>query len=138
VTLTADDVRAFLRTSHRAVLGTLRRDGQPQLSPVLVSIDEDGAMIISTREPAMKTTNVRRAGRAWVCAFQDGFFGNWVQAEGPATVELLPEAMEALVRYYRLTAGEHPDWADYRAAMQRDRRVIIRIQIERVGPMRSG
>jgi PPOX class probable F420-dependent enzyme len=110
----------------------------PQMSPVLVGVDEDGSMIISTREPAMKTANVRRQAWASVCVFEDGFFGRWVQAEGPATVESLPGAMQGLVRYYRLVSGEHPDWDDYRKAMRRDRRVLIRIRIERVGPNRSG
>jgi PPOX class probable F420-dependent enzyme len=133
--MTAEDVRGFMREQHHAVLGTLRRDGQPQMSPVLVGIDDDGTMIISTSERTAKTANIRRTGRAWVCAFEDGFYGRWVQAEGPARVESLPEAMDALVRYYRLLAGEHPDWQDYRAAMQRERRVLLRIEIERAaGP----
>jgi PPOX class probable F420-dependent enzyme len=136
--LTPDDVRSFIRSHHRGVLATTRRDGGPQLSPVLVGVDEDGSLIISTRETAMKTTNVRRNGYAWLCVMQDEFFGAWAQAEGPASVESLPGAMDALVRYYRLVAGEHPDWDDYRRAMQRDRRVVLRIQIERVGPNRSG
>lgn len=138
MSLTADDVRAFIRTHHRGVLATQRRDGAPQLSPVTVGVDDDGTLMISTREPAIKTGNVRRVGRAWLCVFEDGFFGPWVQAEGPVSVETLPEAMEALVRYYRLIAGEHPDWDDYRAAMVRDRRVLLRMQIDRVGPTRSG
>jgi hypothetical protein len=66
------------------------------------------------------------------------FFGRWVQAEGTATVESLPDAMEGLVRYYRIVAGEHRDWNEYRAAMERDRRVLLRIQIEHVGPTRQG
>ena len=53
-------------------------------------------------------------------------------------VESLPTAMEGLVRYYRLVAGEHPTWAEYRQAMQRDRRVLLRIRIDRVGPARQG
>jgi PPOX class probable F420-dependent enzyme len=132
--MTPEEVRDFMRTNHRAVLATLRRDGRPQLSPILVGIDDDGAMIVSTSEAAIKTHNIRRTGWASVCAFEDAFIGRWVQAEGSATVESLPEAMEALVRYYRLLAGEHPDWDDYRAAMLRDRRVLLRVQIERVGP----
>jgi PPOX class probable F420-dependent enzyme len=136
--VSADEVRGFIRRHHRAVLATLRRDGRPQLSPVLVSLDDDGALVISTRETALKTANVRRAGWASVCVFPDGFFGQWVQAEGPASIESLPGAMEGLVRYYRGVAGEHPNWDEYRAAMQRERRVLLRIQIERVGPTRSG
>jgi len=138
VTLTADDVRTFIQSHHRGVLATLRGDGLPQLSPVLVGVDDDGSLVISTREPAMKTANVRRRGWASVCVFDDAFFGQWVQAEGPATVESLPAAMDGLVRYYRQVAGEHPDWDDYRRAMERDRRVLLRIQIERAGPNRSG
>jgi PPOX class probable F420-dependent enzyme len=136
--LSVDECRAFIRSHHRGVLATMRSDGQPQLSPVLVGVDDDGSLIVSTREAAMKTANVRRHGRASVCVFQDGFFGEWVQAEGSATVESLPGAMEALVRYYRGVSGEHPDWDDYRAAMRRDRRVILRIAIDRVGPTRAG
>jgi PPOX class probable F420-dependent enzyme len=136
--LSFDDVRSFVRAHHRGVLATERRDGRPQLSPVLVGADEDGSLVISARESLVKTANVRRSGRAAVCVFEDGFFGRWVQAEGPALVESLPEAMEALVRYYKLVAGEHPDWDDYRAAMERERRVLLRITIARVGPQRGG
>ena len=133
-----DLARAFLGKHHRAVLATSRADGRPQLSPVTCALDSDGRVVISTREGAMKTANVRRLGRAAVFVFQDEFYGEWVQAEGAATVESVPEAMEALVRYYRLVAGEHPDWADYRAAMTRDKRVLIRIRIDRAGPLKAG
>ncbi len=94
-------------------------------------------MIVSTSESAVKTVNIRRAAWAAICAFEDRFVGEWVQAEGHASVESLPDAMESLVRYYRLLAGEHPDWDEYRAAMQRDHRVLLRIRIDRVGPMRA-
>jgi PPOX class probable F420-dependent enzyme len=108
------------------------------MSPVTVGVDDDGSLLISTRETAVKTVNVRRTGRASVCVFEDAFFGQWVQAEGTASVESLPGAMEGLVRYYRLIAGEHPDWDDYRNAMERDRRVLLRIRIDRIGPSRAG
>lgn len=138
MTLSADDARTFIRSNPRGVLATMRRDGMPQMSPVLVGVDDDGSLIISTRETAVKTANVRRQGWAGVCMFEDGFFGQWVQAEGPARVESLPDAMDALVHYYRLVSGEHPNWDEYRQAMARDRRVLLRIQIDRVGPNRSG
>ena len=57
---------------------------------------------------------------------------------GPATILSLPDAMEPLVDYYRSLSGEHPDWADYRAAMERDQRVLILIRPERAGPNVSG
>ena len=64
----------------------------------------------------------------------DAFFGEWIQIDGTAEIVSLPEAMETLVSYYRDISGEHPDWDDYRAAMERDRRVILRITITRAGP----
>jgi len=131
-------VREFIRSHHRGVLSTLRRDGKPQLSPVLVGVDDDGSLIISTRETALKTANTRRDQWASVCVFEDAFYGRWVQAEGRASVEGLPGALEGLVRYYRLVAGDHPNWDEYRAAMQRERRVLLRMQVERVGPTRAG
>ena len=128
----------FLRKHHRAVLATSRADGRPQLSPVLCVADDEGRVLISTRETAVKTRNLRRDPHASLCVFTDSFFGEWVQAEGDAEVISLPEAMDLLLDYYRRVAGEHSDWADYRAAMVRDRRVIVRITLTRAGPNVSG
>jgi PPOX class probable F420-dependent enzyme len=128
----------FLRAHHRAVLATSRADGRPQLSPVLCVADDAGRVLISTRETAVKTRNLRRDPRASLCVFTDGFFGEWVQAEGDAEIISLPDAMDLLVDYYRRVAGEHSDWADYRAAMVRDQRVIVRITLTRAGPDVSG
>jgi PPOX class probable F420-dependent enzyme len=133
-----DEARAFLRDHHRGVLATRRRDGAPQLSPVLVGLDGEGRATVSTRETAMKTLNARRDPRVWLCVFNDGFFGSWIQLEGTAEVLSLPEAMEPLVDYYRRISGEHPDWDDYRRAMERDRRVLLRVDLTRAGPDRSG
>jgi PPOX class probable F420-dependent enzyme len=130
--------REFLKTHHRAVLATTRRDGRPQMSPVLAAVDDEGRVLISTREGAIKTRNARRDSRVSLCVFSDGFFGEWVQADGSAEIVSLPAAMELLVDYYRRVAGEHPDWADYRAAMGRDKRVIMRVTITRAGPDVSG
>jgi PPOX class probable F420-dependent enzyme len=128
----------FLRAHHRAVLATTRADGRPQLSPVLCVADDKGRVLISTRETALKTRNLRRDPHASLCVFTDGFFGEWVSVEGDAEVISLPTAMDLLVDYYRRVAGEHSDWADYRAAMSRDRRVIVRITVTRAGPDVSG
>jgi len=136
--MTPDEAREFIATHHRAVLATQRSDGRPQLSPVACNVDEAGRVIISTRETAVKTRNLRRDPRASLCVFTDEFYGDWAQVEGTAEVVPLPEAMELLVDYYRRTAGEHPDWDDYRAAMIRERRVVVRFAIERAGPAVSG
>jgi PPOX class probable F420-dependent enzyme len=128
----------FLRAHHRAVLATSRSDGMPQLSPVTCAVDDEGRVLVSTRETAVKTKNLRHRPRASLCVFTDTFFGEWVQVEGNAEVISLPGAMDLLVDYYRRVSGEHPDWDDYRAAMVRDRRVIVRITITRAGPDVSG
>ena len=108
------------------------------MSPVTCAVDDDGRVLISTRETAIKIRNLRRNPFASVCAFTGPFYGPWVQAEGMAEIVSLPDAMELLVQYYRSVSGEHPDWDDYRAAMVRDRRVIIRLTISRAGPTISG
>ena len=136
--MTEDEVRDFIRANNRAVLATLRRDQQPQMSPVVVVVDEDGTLMVSSRETAMKTRNLRRSPRGWLCVMTNAFFGGWVQAEGRIEVESLPDAMEALVRYYRIGFGEHGDWEEYREAMVRERRVVLRMHIDRVGPTVSG
>jgi PPOX class probable F420-dependent enzyme len=128
----------FLRTHHRAVLATSRSDGMPQLSPVACAVDDESRVLISTRETAVKAKNLRRRPHASLCVFTDAFFGEWVQVEGDAEVISLPDAMDLLVDYYRRVSGEHPDWDDYRAAMVRERRVIVRITITRAGPDVSG
>lgn len=128
----------FLRTRHRAVLATTRADGTPQLSPVTVVLDDAGRVAISTRETAVKVRNLRRDPRAWLCVFEDGFFGPWVQLSGPVEILSLPDAMEPLVDYYRRAAGEHPDWEEYRHAMEQDRRCLILLTPTAAGPNVSG
>ena len=134
-----DEARRFLGAHHRAVVATRRQDGRPQLSPVVVALDGEGRATISSREPAYKTRNVRRDPRVSICVLPDGFFGEpWIQVDGTADVQSLPDALEPLVEYYRTLSGEHPDWDDYRAAMVRDQRCLIRVTLERAGPDRSG
>jgi PPOX class probable F420-dependent enzyme len=133
-----DDARAFVASNHRAVLITRRSAGGLQTSPILVGVDGEGKLVISTREGAYKTRNLRRDPTAVLCVFSDGFFGRWMQIQGSAQVVSLPAAMDGLVDYYRRISGEHPDWDEYRRAMQDQRRVLLRISIEGVGPTRAG
>jgi PPOX class probable F420-dependent enzyme len=128
----------FLSSQHRAVLATRRSDGSPQLSPVVAAVDDDGAILVSTRETAVKARNLARDPRASLCVISDGFYGQWIQVDGTAEIVHLPDALELLVDYYRRISGEHPDWAEYRSAMVRDQRLILRITIDRAGPDISG
>jgi PPOX class probable F420-dependent enzyme len=133
-----DEARAFIRTHHRAVLATTRGDGTPAMTPVTAGVDEDGRVVISSRLTAYKVKNLRRDPRAWLCVLPDTFFGNWIQVAGIAEIVELPKAMDLLIDYYRGISGEHPDWADYRAAMERDKRVLIRLDITQAGPDVAG
>jgi PPOX class probable F420-dependent enzyme len=128
----------FLQTNHRAVLATTRSDGRPQLSPVLATVDAEGRVLISTRETALKVRNLRRDPHASLAILNDGFFGNWAQVDGTAEILALPEALDVLVDYYRRTAGDHPNWDEYKADMVAQRRVVVRFAIERAGPNVSG
>ncbi|HMG62282.1 MAG TPA: PPOX class F420-dependent oxidoreductase [Streptosporangiaceae bacterium] len=128
----------FLHDQHRAILSTRRSDGSPQLSPVAVAADDDGRILISTRETAIKAKNLARDPRASLCVINDSFYGQWIQVDGTAEIIHLPDALELLVDYYRRISGEHPDWTEYRSAMNRDQRLILRISIERAGPDISG
>lgn len=133
-----DEARAVVRAQHRAVLATTRSDGTPQMSPVLVTLDDEGRLVISTRETAAKVKNLRRDPRAWLCVLPDGFFGRWAQIEGAAEIVALPEALPLLEEYYRSINGEHESWDEYREAMRRERRVLVRVTPTRAGPSFAG
>ncbi|MHB1500001.1 MAG: PPOX class F420-dependent oxidoreductase [Candidatus Dormibacteria bacterium] len=128
----------FVREHHRGVLATYRRDGTVQMSPVVAAVDLAGRVVISTRERAIKTINLRRDPRAALVAFTDRFFGPWALFWGTVEVISLPEALPLLEDYYRLVAGEHPDWDEYRHAMAQEQRVLVRLLITETGPRKSG
>ena len=132
-----DQARDFVRSHHRAVLAVRDGSGGIQQSPVMVGVDDAGRLTISSRETAYKSKHLRADPWAQLCVMSDAFFGDWVYVEGDAEVLSLPEAMEPLVDYYRRISGE-TDWDDYRAGMERERRVIIRITPRRAGPDRRG
>ena len=132
------EAREFVRSNHHAVLATRRADGRPQLSPVLVSVGADGRLRVSTRETAVKIRNIRRDPHVSLCVMNDTFFGSWAQVDGTAEIVPLPAAMDLLVEYYRDISGEHPDWDEYRAAMETERRVMVLVDVERAGPNVGG
>ena len=133
-----DEARAVIAKQHNAVLATLRRDGSPQMSPVLATVDSEGRVVVSSRERAFKVRNLRRDPRVWLCVLPDEFYGRWIQVSGTARIVDLPEAMDGLVDYYRRISGEHSDWSDYREAMQREARVLLQIDLASAGPDREG
>jgi len=133
-----DAAREVLRHQHHAVLAVTKPDGTPQLSPVLIGVDAEGRAIVSTRESSYKVRNLRRDPRVYLCVLPDAFFGRWIQISGTTEIVSLPDALEPLVDYYRRVAGEHSDWSDYREAMRRERRVLLRITLTEAGPDKHG
>jgi PPOX class probable F420-dependent enzyme len=133
-----DELVDFLRLRHRAILLTTRANGRPQLSPVTCGVDGEGRIVISTYPQRAKVLNLRRRTDASVCVLSDDFDGEYVQVDGRAEVLDLPDALEPLVEYYRSISGEHPDWDDYRAAMARQGKVLVRITITGWGPIAAG
>jgi PPOX class probable F420-dependent enzyme len=128
----------FLRPRHHAILMTTRKDGRPQSSPNTCGVDAEGRIVISTYPDRVKATNVRRNPLVSVCVLSDEFGGAWVQVDGTAEVLDLPEALEPLVEYFRVISGEHPDWDEYRQAMRDQGKSLIRITIDRWGPIATG
>lgn len=128
----------FLASNHRGVLATYRRDGSVQMSPVVAALDEQGRVVISSREGAVKTRNLRRNARGALVGFTDNFYGPWAMFWGEFEVISLPAALPLLEQYYRLVSGEHPDWDEYRKAMVSERRVLLRMTVTSVGPNRVG
>ncbi|MFZ5846806.1 PPOX class F420-dependent oxidoreductase [Nocardioides pakistanensis] len=128
----------FVRPRHKGTLMTLRKDGRPQLSPVACGVDEQGRIVVSTYPERAKAVNLRRDPRASILIHSDDWNDPYVQVDGTAEVLDLPDALEPLVEYFRCIAGEHPDWDEYRDAMVKQNKSLIRITVERWGPIASG
>ncbi|MEU5720765.1 PPOX class F420-dependent oxidoreductase [Micromonospora sp. NPDC047738] len=133
-----DALIEFLRPRHKVLLMTTRADGRPQSSPVSCGIDAAGRLVISTYPERAKVANIRRDPQVSACVLSDVWNGPWVQVDGTAEVLDLPEALEPLVEYFRSISGEHPDWDEYREAMVRQGKSLIRITIEHWGPIATG
>ncbi|BCJ59686.1 hypothetical protein Jiend_31080 [Micromonospora endophytica] len=139
----AYDPRALLERSRLGILATIKSDGRPQLSPVQPYYDRAaGVIFVSMTEGRAKTANLRRDPRATLeVTSPDGWA--WATAEGTATLtgpgtDPHGPEVEALVDYYRRAAGEHPDWAEYRAVMVADRRVLMTMTVDHVYGERVG
>ncbi|HLI02223.1 MAG TPA: PPOX class F420-dependent oxidoreductase [Acidimicrobiales bacterium] len=133
-----EELLDWIRPRHNMVLSTTRADGRPQLSPVTGGVDRAGRIVVSTYPQRAKARNARRRPETSVLVLSDDFGGAWVQVDGMAEVLDLPAAMEPLVEYFQVIAGEHSDWDEYRQAMTKQGKVLLRVTIERWGPIATG
>jgi PPOX class probable F420-dependent enzyme len=122
---------AATRATHQSVLTTLRRDGKPQLSNVLHTLEDDGLIRVSTTTDRAKYRNLRR--EPWAALKVDGeSFWSYAVVEADVSfsevaADPYDEAVDELVEYYRTISGEHSDWDDYRRAMVAEHRVVVRL-----------
>ncbi len=130
----------FVRTRHHLTLVTSKRNGQPQMSPVTGGVDDSGRIVVSTYPDRAKAVNLRRNPQVSVLVHSDEWDGPYVQVDGTAEVLDMPaqEAEDGLVEYFRCIAGEHSDWDEYRQAMRRQGKSLIRITVESWGPVATG
>ena len=125
-----DRARPFLKVRHDGILATIKRDGRPQLSNILYFLDEDGRIKISVTQTRAKTLNLRRDPRASLhVQGRDRY--EYLVADGAARLIEGDGLGEALRHYYRKVRGDHPDWAEYDAAMVKEQRLLLSISVER-------
>jgi PPOX class probable F420-dependent enzyme len=128
----------FLRPRHRMILTTRRPSGGLQQSPVTAGVDAEGRVVIASYPERAKVHNLRKDPQVSLLVLSDEWNDAWVQVDGTAEVLDLPEALEPLVEYFRAVAGEHSDWDDYRSAMVRQGKCLIRVTPQRWGPIATG
>ena len=133
-----DELTGFIRPRHHAIVITARAGGRPQASPVTCGVDAEGRIVVATYPERAKTRNARRNQQISVLVLSDDFGGPWVQVDGTAEVLDVPEAVEPLVEYFRSIAGEHSDWDEYRQAMVRQGKSLLRVTPVRWGPVATG
>ena len=136
--VTRDELLEFIRPRHHAIVITARADGRPQASPVTCGVDAEGRIVVATYPERAKTRNARRNEQVSVLVLSDDFGGAWVQVDGTAEVLDVPEAVEPLMEYFRSISGEHPDWDEYRQAMVRQGKSLLRVTPARWGPVATG
>ena len=136
--VTRDELVDFVRPRHHGTLVTRRRDGSPQMSPVTCGVDAEGRIVVSTYPRRAKANNARREPAVSILVHSDEWDGPYVQVDGTAEVLDMPDAVEPLVEYFRAISGEHPDWAEYRDAMRAQDKSLVRITVQRWGPVATG
>jgi PPOX class probable F420-dependent enzyme len=137
--VSAAELTEFIKVRHQAIVITSRKGGGPQASPVTCGVDDAGRIVIATYPERAKARNARRdPEHVSVLFLSDDFGGPWVQVDGTAEVLDIPEAVEALVDYFRSISGEHSDWAEYRQAMVTQGKSLLRITPVRWGPVATG
>jgi len=132
------DAQKFLQENHRACIAVRQKDGWPQLTFVTPGVDPEGRVIITSRGTTYKVKHLRRDPRVSLLIFGEQYSGSkFVQIHGKAEIIDQPEAMDTLIYWHKQVRGEHKNWDEYREQMKNEKRVIIRVAIEKVGPQKA-
>ena len=133
------EVQDFLVNNHRGVLVARKKNGSPQITLVTPSVDAAGRVVISARKNTYKVKNISRDPRVSLLVMGDEFSGSkYFQIEGSAKVIALPEARNLLMDFYKQTLGDQMNTEKTHKKIVDENRVLIRIEIEGVGPQNRG
>jgi PPOX class probable F420-dependent enzyme len=137
--VTIDEVQRFLVENHNAVLVARKRNGSPQITLVTAGVDGVGRVVISARKNTFKVKNISRDPQVSLLVMGEEIHGsNYYQIDGRAEIIALPESMDLLLDAYRRRLGDEMDLEDTRRKIVDQDRVIIRIEIDAVGPQSRG
>lgn len=131
-----DTLRTLVADHAMGVLVALKRDGRPQLSNIAYGFDGEVARISVTAERA-KTKNLQRDPRASLHVTTPDFW-LWAVAEGTAELSALTTepgdavGRELLALHDAVQKKAHPDPDEFFAAMVSDRRLVVRLRVERL------
>ncbi len=133
------DAQKFLRDNHHGVLVTRKKDSSLQMTLVSPVIDDDGKVIITSRESTYKVKNIKRNPQISLLVYGDQFNGsNYIQIDGRAEVIPHPKAMDIVLNWHRQIRGEPANWEVVREKTKAEGRIAMRVTIEKVGPQRKG
>jgi PPOX class probable F420-dependent enzyme len=129
------EAQEFLKHNHHGVLVARKRDGSLQMTLVSPVIGTEGKVIITARDTTYKVKNIKRNPQVSLLVYGEKFNGsNYIQIDGKAEVIPHPQAMDIVLDWHRQIRGEPANWDDIRKKTLAERRIAIRVAIEKVGP----
>ena len=127
--------KGFLKNNHHGCLVTRKKDGSLQMTLVSPVLGADGNVIITARDTTYKVKNIKRNPQVSLLVYGDTFHGsNYIQIDGKAEVIPHPAAMDIVLDWHRKIRGEPASWDEIRQKTLAEGRIVIRVNIEKVGP----
>lgn len=136
VALSDEEISDLITATTFGTLATVKRSGHPHMSTVVFSWDADARIVrISTTADRLKVRQIQNNPRASLYVSSDDHMA-FAVAEGTAELsEVAAEAGDAVSRELLDMLGNFSDPADEAAFLEqmvKDRRVVIRLKVERL------